>query len=404
MNLSFHIARRYLFAKKSHNAINIISFISVCGIAVATLAMVCVLSIFNGFTDIVAKSFNEFDPQLRVIPATGKVFDGEDERIKKVRQLSSIELVTETLEENALLQYYDRQQPVLMKGVAHNYIDLANMRNILVDGEFMLREGDLDYGVIGAGLAMNLGVRAGFVNPVEIYIPKRNVRVNMANPMASFAQNNVFIGGVFSLNQEQYDTQLILVDIELMRELLSYESEISSLDIKLKADADISSVQNEIEELLGNDFLVQDQFQQHAEMYRMVSIEKWFAFFILSIILLIAVFNIVGSLSMLIIEKMDDVRILQSLGANNRLITRIFMIEGWLITFVGAIVGLVLGLGICLAQQYFGLLKLGDPGAFAVDYYPVVVQPLDILISFLTVGILGVLAVLYPVNNLRKQL
>lgn len=406
MNLPLHIARRYLFAKKSHNAINAISMISVCGIAVATMALVCALSIFNGFTDVVATTFSAFDPELQISPAKGKVFDPAGAKIEQVKALPEIAFTSESLEENALIKFADRQEPIVLKGVSPGFEKMADIDKLIIDGSFTLREGDIENGVIGAGLAMFLGVRAGFLDPVELYVPKRNERINLANPSTAFTQSGAFVRGVFALNQQKYDDQMFIVSIDLARELLRYDKEISSLDIKVKDGYDIDKVHSKIKSILGDDGLVvKNRFEQQADLYRMVNVEKWVTFLILSIILIIAVFNVVGSLTMLIIEKDEDVRILKSLGANNKLITRIFLFEGWLITLVGAVSGLVIGLIVCLLQQYFGLLKLGStPGAFVIDAYPVSVQVWDIVLIFITVNIIGFLAVIYPVNNLRKRL
>lgn len=405
MNLPLHIARRYLFAKKSHNAINVISMISVCGITVATMALVCALSVFNGFTDVVAKTFSAFDPELQIVPAQGKVFDPTNAQIEQIKKLPEIAFTAEELEENALIKFADRQEPIILKGVSPEFEHLASIDKLIIDGHFSLREGDIDNGVIGAGLAMFLGVRAGFIDPVELYVPKRNERINLANPATAFTQSEAYISGVFALNQQKYDDQMLIVSIDLARELLRYENEISSLDIKVKDGASVDKVHSEIKSILGSDFIIKNRFEQQEDLYRMVNIEKWVTFLILSIILLIAVFNIVGSLTMLIIEKDEDIRILKSLGGNNKFITKIFLFEGWLITLVGAFAGLVLGLIICLLQQHFGLLKLGStPGAFVIDAYPVSVQFLDIALIFVTVNLIGFLAVLYPINNLRKRL
>ncbi|MFR0678054.1 FtsX-like permease family protein [Dysgonomonas mossii] len=406
MNLALHIARRYLFAKKSHNAINIISMISVCGITVATMALVCALSVFNGFTDVVANTFSAFDPELQITPAKGKVFDPTSKKIEEIKALPEIEFTSESLEDNALIKFADRQEPIILKGVSANFINLANVNNLIIDGKFSLREGDIENGVIGAGMAMFLGVRAGFLDPVELYAPKRNERINLANPATAFTQSEVFVSGVFALNQQKYDDQMFIVSIDLARELFHYDKEISSLDIKVKDGYNVDKVHDKIKSILGKDeLLVKNRFEQQADLYRMVNVEKWVTFLILCIILIIAVFNVIGSLTMLIIEKDEDVRILKSLGANNTLITRIFLFEGWLITFVGAVVGVTLGLTLCLLQQYFGLLKLGNtPGAFVIDAYPVSVEALDIVLIFVTVSIIGFLAVIYPVNNLRKRL
>ncbi|MDR2004517.1 MAG: ABC transporter permease [Prevotella sp.] len=421
MNLSFHIARRYLFAKKSHNAINIISMISVFGIALATAALVCVLSVFNGFTGVVSRTFSAFDPELQITPAQGKVFDPDNPQIGEVKKITEIAFTSESLEENALLKNGERQEPIILKGVSKKFEDLADIDKLIIDGRFLLREDasgtaenaesdsltewHIDNGVVGAGLAMFLGVRANFVNPVEIYVPKRDVRVNPANPSTAFDRSSVFVSGVFALNQAKYDDQMMIVSIDLARELLRYETEVSSIDIKLKNVAEADKVQAKIKSILGDHYLVKNRFEQQEDLFRMVSIEKWVTFLILAIILVIAVFNIVGSLTILIIEKNEDIRILKNLGADNKLILKVFLFEGCLITLVGTIAGIILGLIICLLQQHFGLLQLGStPGTFVMDAYPVVVEPLDVLLIFVTVSLISLLAVIYPVNNLRKRL
>lgn len=421
MNLSFHIARRYLFAKKSHNAINIISMISVFGIALATAALVCVLSVFNGFTGVVSRTFSAFDPELQITPAQGKVFDPANPQIEEVKKITEIAFTSESLEENALLKNGERQEPIILKGVSKKFENLADIDKLIIDGRFLLREDasgtaenaepdslaewHIDNGVVGAGLAMFLGVRANFVNLVEIYVPKRDVRVNPANPSTAFDRSSVFISGVFALNQAKYDDQMMIVSIDLARELLRYETEVSSIDIKLKNAAEADKVQAKIKSILGDHYLVKNRFEQQEDLFRMVSIEKWVTFLILAIILVIAVFNIVGSLTILIIEKNEDIRILKNLGADNKLILKVFLFEGCLITLVGTIAGIILGLIICLLQQHFGLLQLGStPGTFVMDAYPVVVEPLDVLLIFVTVSLISLLAVIYPVNNLRKRL
>jgi len=369
------------------------------------MALVCVLSVFNGFTDVVTITFSAFDPELQISPVKGKVFSPDVTKIEEIKNLPEIEFLSESLEENALLKYGDRQEPIVLKGVSPQFEKLAEVDKLIVDGNFVLREGDIDNGVIGGGLAMTLGVRANFINPVEIYIPKRNVRVNPANPTAAFDRAEAFVSGVFVLNQEKYDDQMFIISIDLARELLRYDKEVSSIDIKVKAGADIEAVQGKIKSIMGEDFHIKNRFEQQEDLYRMVSIEKWVTFLILAIIMIIAVFNIVGSLTILIIEKNEDIQVLKNLGANNTMITKIFLFEGWLITLIGVVAGIVLGLLGCLAQQYFGLWKLSSaPGTFIIEAYPVSVQFFDILLIFVAVSIVGFLAVLYPVNNLRKRL
>ncbi|WP_313380176.1 FtsX-like permease family protein [Proteiniphilum saccharofermentans] len=405
MNVSFFIARRYLFSKKSHNVVNVISAISVCGIAVATAAIVCVFSIFNGFGGIVEGTFNAFDPDLKITVKEGKVFDYHTPEFEKALQINGIQIISESLEENALFMFGESQVPVLMKGVSEEFKLMTDMEKLLLEGSFNLREDVVDYTTLGSGLAMTLGARPGFINPIEIYAPKRDVRVNLANPAAAFTRAYIQIGGVFSLNSPEYDEQMAIVPIQLARDLFGYENQVTSLDIKLEPNVSVNRVKREIERILGDNFLVEDRYQQQKESYRMMQIEKWVTFLIMVFVLLIAVFNLVGSLSMLIVEKRDDIKSLQNMGASEQLISRIFLYEGWLISFIGIISGIITGLALCLLQQYFGLLQLSDtPGAYIIDAYPVIVKMTDVVIAFAVVSLISLLTVLYPVNNLRKKL
>lgn len=405
MNLSFYIAKRYLFSKKSHNAINIISMISVCGIAIATMAMVCTLSIFNGFTKLVSDSFSIMDPDLQIIPAKGKVFDASSAIFQKIKNLPEVAVASETVEDNALVKYGERQDPVLIKGVSDQFKEMVDTKRLVTSGEFSLREGDVDFCVAGIGVAINLGLRTDNITPIEIYSPKRDVKIQLANPANAFTTAYTYPSGVFALNQAKYDDQIILVSLDLARELFRYNNEVTSLDIKLKENVSANDAESKIQKQLGVNFIVKNRFEQQADSFRMVNIEKWVTFLILSFILIIAVFNVVSSLSMLILDKSADIDILRNMGAENNLITRIFKIEGWLISMSGAIAGIVIGLVLCLIQQHFGILKLGQtPGAFIVDSYPVEVIFTDILFVFITVSIIGGLIVLYPVNNLKKRL
>ncbi len=376
-----------------------------CGIAIATMAMVTVLSVFNGFGGIVEGMFSAFDPDLKITVKEGKVFNYQTPAFQEALQLNDIQLVSESLEENALFSFDDQQVPVVMKGVSEEFRLLSEMEMLMVDGDFKLREDVVDYTTLGAGLAVSLGARPGFINPIEIYAPKRDAIINIANPSTAFTTGYVQIGGVFSLNTPQYDEQMAIIPIALARELLSYENEVTSLDLKLNPAASVKRVKRELERILGDDFLIENRYEQQSESYRMLQIEKWVTFLILAFILLIAVFNVVGSLSMLIVEKKDDIQSLRNMGASNQMITRIFMYEGWLITFIGIIAGIVIGLILCLLQQYFGFIRLSDiPGAYIIDAYPVIVKFTDIIVVFAVVSTIGILTVLYPVNNLRKKL
>ncbi|MDO5665323.1 MAG: ABC transporter permease [Bacteroidia bacterium] len=405
MNLSYFIARRYLFSKKSHNAINVISIISVCGIAIATAAIIIVLSGFNGFGGIVEGMFNSFDPDLKITPKSGKVFDYHTPEFDKALRVKGIQVISESLEENALYKYDDRQMPVLVKGVSEEFRLVTDMNKLMVDGRFRLTEDVINYTTLGSGLAMTLGARAGFINPIKIYAPKRDVNINLANPTAAFTPAEIMIGGVFTLNQPDVDEQMAIIPIGLARELFRYNNEVSSLDIKLNSDASVKKVKSEIEKILGADFFVENRFEQQKESYRMLQIEKWVSFLILSLILLIAVFNIVGSLTMLIVEKKEDIKSLKNMGADNRLISRIFLYEGWLIAFFGIISGLIVGLLICWLQQNFGLLRLSStPGAYIVDAYPIIIMFWDVVLVFMIVSSISLLAVYYTINNLKKKL
>lgn len=405
MNLSLFIANRYLFSKKSHNAINVISLISVCGIAIATAAIIIVLSGFNGFGGIVEGMFSAFDPDLKITAKTGKVFDYQTPAFDKALRVNGVQLISESLEENALYKFDDRQVPVLVKGVSEEFKLMADMNKLMIDGRFRLSEDVVNYTTLGSGLALTLGARAGFINPIEIYAPKRDVNVNLANPSAAFTLGDAMIGGVFSLNQPDVDEQMAIIPIGLARELFRYDNEVSSLDIKLHPDASVKKVKSEIEKILGNDFWVENRFEQQKESFRMLQIEKWVSFLILSLILLIAVFNIVGSLTMLIVEKTKDINSLKNMGASNNLISRIFLYEGWLIAFFGIVCGLIAGLLICLLQQHFGLLRLSNtPGAYVVDAYPIIVKFWDVVIVFVSVSVVSLLAVFYTINNLKKKI
>lgn len=379
--------------------------ISVCGIAIATMAMVCTLSIFNGFTKLVSDSFSIMDPDLQIIPAKGKVFDASSAIFQKIKNLPEVAVVSETVEDNALVKYGERQDPVLIKGVSDQFKEMVDTKRLVTSGEFSLREGDVDFCVAGIGVAINLGLRTDNITPIEIYSPKRDVKIQLANPANAFTTAYTYPAGVFTLNQAKYDDQIILVSLDLARELFRYNNEVTSLDIKLKENVSANDAEAKIQKQLGDNFIVKNRFEQQADSFRMVNIEKWVTFLILSFILIIAVFNVVSSLSMLILDKSADIDILRNMGAENNLITRIFKIEGWLISMSGAIAGIVIGLVLCLIQQHFGILKLGQtPGAFIVDSYPVEVIFTDILFVFITVSIIGGLIVLYPVNNLKKRL
>lgn len=382
-----------------------ISLVSVCGIAVATMAMVTALSVFNGFGSLVETTFSAFDPELKITAVKGKVFDYHTASFDNALRNQEIDFISESLEDNVLFRFGERQVPVLLKGVSEDFKYMTQMNKLIIDGSFRLREDVVDYVTVGSGLAYTLGVRPGFKDPIEIFVPKRDVQVNLANPSAAFSLGRAQIGGVFNLNQPQFDEQMAIVPIELARTLFRYDNQVSSLDIKLKDGASAQKVKKSISQIIGNNYLVEDRFEQQKESYRMLQIEKWVTFFILSFILIIAAFNVVGPLSILIIEKKNDIKILKSMGAPNETIARIFLFEGWLISFSGIVIGLVLGVVISFMQQRFGLLKLGGtPGAYLVDAYPVIVKFTDVLLTFVIVCVICLSTIIYPIRNLKKRL
>lgn len=406
MNFPFYIARRYLFSKKSHNAINVISAISVCGVALATLALVCTLSVFNGFQDLVTTFFTAFDPQLKITAVRGKVFDGQDKRVLQLKKMPDVEVYSESLEDNVMVQYQGRQAMAVVKGVEDNFDQLTPIDSILFGrGDLLLHDEVVDYAIPGIQLLSTLGSGIRFLDPLEIYAPRRGAKVNMANPSTALVTGNLFSSGlVFAVNQEKYDASYILTSIDFARRLFQYTTEVSAINLKLKAGADTDAVKKHIQDLLGDDFLVQDRYEQQADTYRIMEIEKLISYLFLTFILMIACFNVIGSLSMLIIDKRDDVVTLRNLGASDRQIVRIFLFEGRMISFFGAFAGVVLGLLLCWLQQEYGLIALGSSGSFVVDAYPVSVHASDVLLIFITVLLIGFLSVWYPVRFLSKRL
>lgn len=406
MNFPFYIARRYLFSKKSHNAINVISAISVCGVALATLALVCTLSVFNGFQDLVSTFFTAFDPQLKIVPTTGKVFDGQDRRILALYEMPEVALVSESLEDNALVQYQDRQAMAVIKGVEDNFSELTPIDTILFGrGDLILHDEVADYAIPGIQLLGALGTGIRFLDPLEIYAPKRGTKVNMANPATAFNSGNLFSSGlVFAVNQEKYDGSYIITSLQFARRLFQYTTEVSAVNLKLKPGIHIGDMKKRLEEQLGDEFKVLDRYEQQADTFRIMEIEKLISYLFLTFILMIACFNVIGSLSMLIIDKRNDVVTLRNLGASEKQILRIFLFEGRLISFIGAVAGIVLGVTLCWLQQEFGLISLGNSGNFIVDAYPVSVHFWNVALVFATVVIVGFLSVWYPVRYLFKKM
>lgn len=378
--------------------------VSVCGVVIATIALVCALSVYNGFNDLISNLFSNFDPELKITPRTGKVFDPMQPAIKQVCCLPEIASSCEILQDNALVRYRERQVIATLKGVDNHFSQLTAIDSVLIDGRFILQDEVVNYATLGIGLASALGVNAGFVSPLELYVPKRDEKVNLSNPATSFNQEYAYIGGVFCINQQIYDENFMIIPITLARDLFHYNNEVTAIELKLKDDSHLAQTQRHIQQILGNSFIVENRYEQQKASFKMMQVEKWMTFLILCFILTIALFNVVGSLSMLMIEKQQDVRTLRNMGADNVLIRRIFLFEGWMISGFGAFIGILIGVTLCLLQQSFGLIKLGEMSdAFIIDAYPVRVELGDIATVFLTVLIIGFLAAWYPVRYLGNK-
>ena len=406
MNFPFFVARRYLFSKKSTHVINIISIISMIGVAVATMALVIVLSVFNGFHDLVASLFTNFDPQLKVMPVEGKTVAADDPVLTKIKLLPQVDVATEAVEDHALAIYQDRQAMVTVKGVDDNFAELTHINDILYgDGSFSLHAANLEYGILGVRLAQTLGVGAQWDGFMRIYAPQKEGQLDMSNPEGGFVVDSLNSPGVlFSVKPSKYDKDYIITSIAFARRLFGQQGMVSSLEIRLKPGSDLDAVKKEMKNLAGTRFRVLDRYEQQEDTFRIMAIEKMIAYIFLTFILVVACFNIIGSLSMLIIDKKDDVYTLRNLGADNRQIARIFLFEGRMISAVGAVVGIGLGLLLCLLQQQYGLVKLGDSaGSFIIDAYPVSVHYTDVALIFVTVIAVGWLAVWYPVRALTKK-
>lgn len=378
--------------------------VAVCGVSIATIAMVCAMSVFGGLQDFVSQTFSRLDPELKITAKTGKTFDAQVKEIDEVRNMKGIAVFSEILEDNVMLEYNGRQLPSILKGVHGDFAQLTEIDSILFDGEFKLKDEVNYFGTIGINLAMKIGTGAGFSYPITVHAVKRKERVNPANPAQAFSTNYIYISGVFRTNQEIYDNQLLIAPIELTRDLFDYETEVSSIEIKLSEGVISNQIQSDIQKILGDQYTVQNRYQQQETTFRMMEIEKWVTFLILVFICLIAVFNVVSTLSMLIVEKKEDIYILRNLGADNKLISRIFLFEGWMVSILGAVSGIIIGLLLCFLQQQFGWLKLGGyEGVALVEAYPVVISFSDIFYIFITVVTIGFLAALYPARYLSNR-
>ena len=404
MNLPLYIAKRYLFSKKSHNAINIISAISVCGVALATLALVCTLSVFNGFHDLIASFFTHFDPDLKVEAIKGKTFTPDSAQLIAIESIPGVEVLSTTLEDNAMAKYKDQQTMVTIKGVDDNFQALTHIDEILYGNpEFKLYDAVVDYGIMGHQLMYILNTGVQPYDPIEVYAPRKGTRVNMSNPLANFHRELLYSpGSVFNVNDSRYASSYIITSMDYARRLFDSKEEVSALELRLLPEANVQEVKHTISNIMGEGFTVKDRYEQQEATFKVVKIEKFISYLFLCFILMVACFNIISSVSMLILDKRDNANTLRSLGAPDGMVARIFIYEGNLIALIGAIVGLVLGIVLCLLQQHFGLIGLGGDGQFVVSAYPVRVKFTDIVLVFFSVAVVSAISVWLPIRLVNK--
>lgn len=405
--LTLRVALRYLFSKKTHSAVNVISLVSMIGVAVATIAIVCVLSVFNGFTDLAESKISQLSPDLRIESRSGKVIESADSITTLLRSLPEVTTAAPTVEEHALAIYSGKQMPVVIKGVTEAYDTITDIRSIVLDdGAWMLSDPDYgDFATLSVGAAINLEAHPGFYRMLDVYVPRRVGHINPANPAASFRTDSLFIGGVFQTEQAEFDTDLILLPLPATRRMLDYDDEATAIEVKLSPGADTGKSAKTIQAMLGDNVAVKDRIKQQEQSFKMISIEKWITFFLLAFILIIASFNVISTLSMLIIEKDDNIHTLYALGASRGMISRIFITEGWLISLFGGIIGIILGVALSLAQQWGGFIKLGgDHSAMSIDVYPVRVEPVDLLAVIALVAIVGLITSSLTAVIMRQRL
>lgn len=405
MDWTLKVAWRYLVSKKAHNAVNIISIISMLGVMVATAALVCVLSVFNGFQDMIMGRLAMLDPQISVTATTGKVIEQADSVISVIKAVPTVHSVMPVVEDQALAIFGEYQMPVRLKGVPDTYATINSMKDLMVDGEFLLHDQVSPYAVPGVGPAVQLHVRPGYLRMLQLYAPQRHGRVNLANPMGSFRVDSLFCSGVFQLQQNSYDAELIYAPLDMARSLFDYPTQATAIEIKLAPGASDEPAMQAITRALGPAYTVKNRLMQQAMAYKMVNVEKWMAFLLLAFILVIATFNVISTLTLLIIEKDRSISTFLSMGASGSQVTRIFVAQGWLISLVGAVTGIIMGLVLCLCQQQFGWLRLNvDPTSVVVNAYPVTVVWTDIVVVFLLVAVVGLITSLATSLTMRRRL
>lgn len=405
MSLSLKIALRYLKSKKTHNAVNIISIISICGVVVTTAALVCVLSVFNGFRGMIEGRLAMLDPQVAICPAQGKTISDADSVVTAVSKVDGVAMAMPVVEDQALAVYVDYQMPVRLKGVPVNYHEINAIDSTITDGSYALKDDVSSFAVVGVGPAVNLRLVANGLRMLQLYAPRRVGRVNVANPIDAFMCDSIFVSAVFQVQQNSYDKDLIFVPLDFARNLFDYDTQATQIELKLQPGASEEAVMRELEKTLGPGYEVKNRLMQQSESFRMVNVEKWVTFLLLAFIMIIATFNVISTLSLLIIEKDESIVTLQNLGATREQVTRIFVAEGWLIAMLGAVIGIILGLLLCLGQQTFGWLKLNaDPSQVIVSAYPVQVVWTDIVVVLLLVAAIGFATSLVTSTIMRRRL
>ena len=405
MSLSFNIALRYLRAKKGHTAVNIISIISVLGVVVTTAALICVLSVFNGFHDLIKEKLSTVDPDIAITATMGKTIADADSVVRVAQAIPGVEMAMPVVEDNALAIFADYSMPLRLKGVPKDYNRLTGIDSVIVEGDFLLEDEVSRYAVLGVGPAVSLNARAGSLRMLQLYAPQRRGQVDLNDPMNAFTEDSVFVAGIFMVQQKDFDNDMIFAPIDLARELFDYTTEATQVELKLARGASEQAVMDQLNAQLGESYTVKNRMMQQDASFRLVNMEKWITFLLLAFILVIATFNVISTLSLLIIEKDESIRTFRSLGATDKQITRIFVTEGWLIALVGAVAGVALGLVLCLCQQQFGWLTLSaSPDAVIVNAYPVSVVWTDVLVVFMLVAAVGLVTSLVTSLMMRRRL
>lgn len=401
--LSLKIAIRYLLSKKSHNAINGITLVASCGVAIITAAIICMLSVFNGFESLIDSLCSNFDAELRIEPRRGKTFQDTDSLRNVILNTDGVEILSAVLEENILLSYGNHQIPAKMMGVDDAFAEVTQIQDIVAAGEYILEDEVADYCSLGGGLATQLGAGSSFVRPISAYCPRRQGKIDLLNPDDAFIDGHLYCGSIFLVNQAEYDDNYCITSLDFARRMLDDSTLVSAYELKLRKGLDPDRVKAAIP-LDSETFVIKTRYEQQADNYRIMQIEKWITFLIVIFILLIASFNVIGALSMLIIDKEDEIRILRNIGASDKMIRNIFACEGMLVSGIGAVSGIVIGVILCLLQERYGFITLGsDSSAYIVSSYPVELHWLDVLCAALAVFVIGIITTIYPLSVLNKR-